>query len=87
MVTILRAGRLAEALRADRTIYDRFETLLRDISSHPDYIGPIGVASVAKPTRPGLTPRRLNSRTVRIWSDRLVIVPSECVRAPVKTAA
>ena len=39
---------LAIWVGGDRTIYDRFETLLRDIGSHPDYIGPIGVASVAK---------------------------------------
>ena len=39
---------LAIWVGGDRTVYDRFETLLRDIGSHPDYIGPIGAASVAK---------------------------------------
>jgi 3-hydroxyisobutyrate dehydrogenase len=39
---------LAIWVGGDEAIYRRHETLLRDIGDQPSYIGPIGVASVAK---------------------------------------
>ena len=39
---------LAIWVGGDEQIYQRHETLLRDIGDQPSYIGPIGVASVAK---------------------------------------
>jgi len=39
---------LAIWVGGDEQIYRRYETLLRDIGDQPSYIGPIGVASVAK---------------------------------------
>jgi 3-hydroxyisobutyrate dehydrogenase-like beta-hydroxyacid dehydrogenase len=39
---------LAIWVGGEQDIYSRYETLLRDIGDQPTYIGPIGVASVAK---------------------------------------
>lgn len=39
---------LAIWVGGEKEIYTRYETLLRDIGDQPSYIGPIGVASVAK---------------------------------------